>query len=52
MVLSEVQPGGGEAGVILSGPLCHEARLMETFKCQQSNFEWDSEPTGKLASEL
>ena len=27
-------------------------RLMETFKCQQGNSEWNSEPTGRLPSEL
>ena len=52
IVLSEVRSEVVRRGVILSSPLCHTTRLMETFKCQESNFEWNSEPTRKRASEL
>lgn len=38
--------------MILSSPPGHMMRLMETFKCQQGNSEWNSEPIGRLPSEL
>lgn len=52
IILSWVQLGVSEAELILSSLFCHTIRLRETFKCQQSNFEWNSELTRKLVSEL